>query len=158
MKGESFGSLLSPRLWRSGLANLRWGRRGKSCGSELIDASGCPLSTSVYVPLRVMASSTLCLKEASSPIRGSKMLGTRYGSHRLSLFRLYVERNDSLGTLSPIIWLDIVGSCDSRGHGVGCTVDLYAHGGQFVNPVWICRVQSICGVSSSRQGVPSPFI
>jgi len=148
---------------------MRWGRLGKSYGSEFVDISGCPWSTFVYVPQRVMASSTLYIKDASFPKRGSKMLGTRYGSHQLSLFRLYMAKKDSLSISSPIIWLDIViemrpvgleGSYSfaSRGPGGGFVEDLYISGGKFLNPAWICRLQSTHGMFYSEQGIPEPTI
>lgn len=161
MKGKDLESSRSRRRRKRGPNNTRWGKRGRCSGSELVDISGCPLSTTVYVPTRVMESSTLSIKGASFPKGGSKMLGTRYGSHLLSLFRLYVVKNGSHDTLSPIIWLDIAlqgFSFGARGLGGGFSVDLYAHGGAFYQPVWICRLQSTRGMFYSGQGIPQPTI
>ena len=166
MKGRDYVSSRSRQRWRRDRNNTRWGRRGRSYGSEFVDISGCPWTTFVYVPQRVMASCTLYIKDLLFPKRGSKMLGTRYGSHQLSLFRLYVAKKDSLDTLSPIIWLDITFEMGLEAHfsfanpgpGGGFVEDLYISGGEFLNPAWICRLQSTHGMFFSEQGIRRPTI
>lgn len=161
MKVRDSASSRSRRASRRERNSTRWGRRGKSYGSELVGSTGLPLNISVYAPLRVMASSTLSIKGASFPKRGLKMLGTRFGAHLLSLFRLYVVKNDSLGTSSGVIWLDMTvqgSSFVSPGPGGGFSMDLYACGKEFLERVWICQLQSTHGMFYFGQDIPEPTI
>ena len=161
MRVKDSGLSRSRRLPRDARGSTRWGRRGKCYGSELVGSTGLPLNISVSAPLRVMASSTLCIKDASFPKRGSRMLGTRYGTHLLSLFRLYVVKKGSLGILSPIIWLDMTlggSSFVNPGPGGGFSMDLYASGKEFLETVWICNLLFVHGIFSYDKGIPSPTI
>ncbi|MBA7688761.1 hypothetical protein ES703_97250 [subsurface metagenome] len=140
--------------------STRWGRPGRSSGSELVGSTGLPLNIFVFAPLRVMASSTLSIRGASFPNRGLKMLGTRYGGRLLSLFRLYVVKNASHGTSSGVIWLDMTvqgSSFDNLGPGGGFSVDLYACGNEYLETVWICQLQSTHGMFYSGHEIPEPI-
>lgn len=158
MKEKDFGSSRSRARARSGENSTRWGKPGKCYGSELTDNMGLPLNISVSVPQRVMASSILSIKGLTFPKDGSKMLGTTYGTHLLSLFRLYMEKNDSHDTLFPIIWLDMTASYVSPGRGVGFAEDLYICGNEFLSPAWICRLLSIHGMFYYGSDIPTPTI
>jgi hypothetical protein len=88
-----------------------------------------------YEQMRVMASSTLYImleKKAIFRTLGLKESGIESTAPKLSIFRLYVEKANELPDIwFPITFLDIIVSCDSRGHGAGAFVVLCVHGTKY---------------------------
>jgi hypothetical protein len=116
------------------------------------------LNTCVYAPVRVLGYSTLSIKGLGFPIHGLKGHGSIFTGLQLSLFRLYVVRNDWPDTLSQTMWLDITLSCDKVGRGIGYSVDLWGSGIEFAETLWICNLLLESGILSSGREIPEPTI
>jgi len=104
------------------------------------------LNTCVYAPVRVLGSSILSIKGHTFLIRGSKSNGIIYTGLKLSLFRLYVVKNDSLDISFPTMWLGITLSCGPLGLGIGFSGDLWGSGMMYAETRWICSVLSEHGI------------
>jgi hypothetical protein len=112
----------------------------------------------VYAPVRVLGSSILSIKGLTFPIHGLKGLGTIYTGLKLSLFRLYVEKNDSPDTSYQTMWLDITLSCDKAGRGAGVSGGLWGSGIEFAEMLWICSMLSESSILYSDNVIPEPTI
>lgn len=122
-----------------------WPRTGSCSGEGLKDAMESWNILDLGL-MRVLASSTLYIEGPIFPTRFSKELGKTFMGRKLSLFRLYVEKQDVLvGISCPIIWLGTILSCDSLGRGVGCFVGLYVAGVDLRRKVDPCLMLSLNG-------------